>query len=56
VRTAADAAMVRGSVVIDLPVYDRAYGGDDVVPGPAPDTFAFAKATSHRNLFRIQLP
>ena len=55
-RSAADAVDVNGSAVIDSSAYDPAHDGASVAPGQGPDTFAYAKTTSHRNLFQIQLP
>jgi DNA-binding winged helix-turn-helix (wHTH) protein/Tol biopolymer transport system component len=55
-RSAADAAGLRGSAVVDLSAYDPAHFGSNIAPGQRPDTFAYAKTTSHRNLFQIQLP
>jgi DNA-binding winged helix-turn-helix (wHTH) protein/Tol biopolymer transport system component len=55
-RSASDSVELRGSAVLDLSAYDLAHNGGSIAPGPGPDTFAYAKTTSHRNLFRIQLP
>jgi len=55
VRMAADAAGGRGSTVIDLSSYDPAHAGT-VVPGLSPETFAFTRTVSHRNLFQVRLP
>ena len=54
VRLAADEAAVRGSRIIDLSTYDPAHAGT-VAPGASPDTFAFTKTVSHRNLFQVRL-
>jgi hypothetical protein len=56
VQATSDSAILRGSVVIDISRYDPTRFGDAIAPGPAPNTFAFARTTSHRNLFRLQLP
>jgi hypothetical protein len=55
-RSAADSVNLRGSAVVDLATYAPAHDGGSIAPGQAPDTFAYAKTTSHRNLFQIQLP
>jgi DNA-binding winged helix-turn-helix (wHTH) protein/Tol biopolymer transport system component len=55
-RSAADAEVLHGSTVIDLSTYDPSHQGANIAPGPGPDMFAYAKTTSHRNLFQIQLP
>jgi len=56
VRSAADASALPGSAVIDLSPYDPVHQGLTVAPGPAPDSFAYTKTLSHRNLFQIRLP
>jgi Tol biopolymer transport system component len=56
VRSAADAPALRGSTVIDLSSFDPVHQGLTVAPGPTPESFAYTKALSHRNLFRIRLP
>ena len=50
VRSAADSAELQGSAVIDLSAYDPAHNGANIAPGLRPDSFAYAKTTSHRNL------
>ena len=52
---AADAVAVRGTTVVGLPLYDPAHAGR-VAPGVSPETFAFTKTVSHRNLFQRHLP
>jgi Tol biopolymer transport system component len=54
VQSAEDVAALSGSHVIDLAVGGARVA--DVVPGPEPGTFAYARTVSHRNLFRVQLP
>jgi hypothetical protein len=55
VRSAADAAAIVGSTVIDpSPVEQARFTA--FVPGPSKGTFAFAKTISHRNVFQISLP
>jgi DNA-binding winged helix-turn-helix (wHTH) protein/Tol biopolymer transport system component len=56
IRSAADAALIPGSRVIDLSPFDPGHQGLTVVPGPEPDTFAYTRSLSHRNLFQIRLP
>jgi len=56
VRSASDAALLHGSTVMDLSVYDPTHFGATVAPGPSNDTFAFTKTISHRNLFQVTLP
>jgi hypothetical protein len=55
VRMAADATAVRGTTILDLSAYDPAHAGS-VAPGVSPETFAFTRTISHRNLFQIRLP
>jgi DNA-binding winged helix-turn-helix (wHTH) protein/Tol biopolymer transport system component len=55
-RSVSDAAGLRGSAVIDLSEYDPAHDGASIALGQSPDIFAYAKTTSHRNLFQIRLP
>lgn len=56
VRSAADAPALRGSSVIDVSAYDPVHQGLSVAPGPTPESFAYTKSLSHRNLFQIRLP
>jgi Tol biopolymer transport system component len=56
VRLAADLTWLGGSTRIDLSRYSKSLFGSDIAPGSDPETFAYAKSESHRNLFRIQLP
>jgi Tol biopolymer transport system component len=56
VRSASDAAILRGSTTIDLSGYDRIHYGGTIAPGPSKDTFAFTKTISHRNVFQVVLP
>jgi DNA-binding winged helix-turn-helix (wHTH) protein/Tol biopolymer transport system component len=56
VRTAADSTALRGSTVVNLTAYDPVHQGLAVAPGVAPDTFAYTKTLSHRNIFQIRLP
>ncbi len=46
-KSEAQLAAMPGVRVIDQP---------SVLPGPDPSLYAFAKATAHRNLYRIPLP
>jgi len=34
----------------------RRIDGDRVVPGPSPETYAFYRGTTQRNLYRIPIP
>jgi hypothetical protein len=56
VRLASDTAGLAGNTLIDLSAYDPAHQGGTVAPGLTPDTFAYTKTVSHRNLFQIRLP
>jgi hypothetical protein len=56
VRSAADASALPGSTVIDLSAYDPVHQGLTVAPGLAPESFAYTRTLSHRNLFQIRLP
>jgi DNA-binding winged helix-turn-helix (wHTH) protein/Tol biopolymer transport system component len=55
VRSAADAATLPGSRLVDFALFDASSSGD-IAPGPEMGTFAYARTISHRNLFRVQLP
>jgi DNA-binding winged helix-turn-helix (wHTH) protein/Tol biopolymer transport system component len=56
IRTAQDSAALPGSVVIDMSSFDPSRVGQNVAPGPAPDSFAHSKTIAYRNLFQIPLP
>jgi DNA-binding winged helix-turn-helix (wHTH) protein/Tol biopolymer transport system component len=56
VSSSADAALLRGSTLFDLSTFDPAHDGGIVAPGLAPETFAYTKTISHRNLFQVRLP
>ena len=53
---AADASAIAGSVIVDLSTYDPTRVGTVVAPGLSPDSFAFTRTTSHRNIFQVRLP
>jgi eukaryotic-like serine/threonine-protein kinase len=52
VGSIADASTVPGSEVVRL----NQYATGSFAPGSTPDTFAYARFVSHRNLFRVDLP
>lgn len=56
IRSAEDSAALPGSSVIDMSRFNQSRFGFNVAPGPAIDTFAYARAIMHRNLFQIPLP
>jgi hypothetical protein len=56
IRSARDSGSLPGSLVIDLSRFDPSLVGQNVAPGLAPDTFAYANTIVHRNLFQIGLP
>ena len=51
-----DAAALPGSTVIDLSALDPSHMGQNIVAPGLAETFIYAKATVHRNLFQIPLP
>jgi hypothetical protein len=55
VAPANDAAIVAGSTTIDLSAMDASRVGTNVAPGLEPDTFAYSRRISHRNLFELRL-
>jgi WD40 repeat protein len=56
IRSADDASLLPGSMVIDVSPIDPNPNDTTIAPGPDPETFAYTRTVSHRNLFRIQLP
>jgi hypothetical protein len=56
VQSAADAAALPGSRLVDFALVPASSGANDVVPGPEAGMFAYARTISHRNLFRVRLP
>ena len=56
IGAAQDAASVPGSLVMDLSRFDPTRTGQNLAPGVAAGTFAYAKTIAHRNLFQIRLP
>jgi WD40 repeat protein len=56
VHSAADAAALPGSRLVDFALFNALSRDNDVVPGQDVGTFAYARTISHRNLFRVQLP
>jgi DNA-binding winged helix-turn-helix (wHTH) protein/Tol biopolymer transport system component len=56
VQSAEDVAALPGSGLVDLAQFSGSARDNEVVPGPAIDTFAYARTISHRNLFRVHLP
>jgi hypothetical protein len=56
VASAEDAAAIPGSGLVDFALFGASSGVTDVAPGPEAGTFAYARTSSHRNLFRVQLP
>jgi hypothetical protein len=56
IRSEDDSAALAGSTVIDMSRFNPSRFGSNVAPGPAIDTFAYARTIVHRNLFQIPLP
>ena len=56
VESIADASTVPGSEVVRLNRYGTELSGAAFAFGLTPDTFAYARTVSHRNLFRVELP
>lgn len=56
VASAEDVATIPGSGLVDFALFGASSGVTDVAPGPEVGTFAYARTSSHRNLFRVQLP
>jgi DNA-binding winged helix-turn-helix (wHTH) protein/Tol biopolymer transport system component len=56
VQSVADAAALSGSRLVEFALFNGTPPGNDVAPGPEIGTFAYARAISHRNLFRVRLP
>jgi Tol biopolymer transport system component/DNA-binding winged helix-turn-helix (wHTH) protein len=56
IRSEEDSAALPGSKVIEMSRFNPSRFGNNVAPGPAIDTFAYARAIVHRNLFQIPLP
>lgn len=50
IAAVAEGASLPGSTVVHLP-----FANNDGVPGPSPDTYAYAKTVAHRNLFWVSL-
>lgn len=55
VQSEEDAKRIPGSELVDFTPFPSG-NSNDVAPGPAIGTFAYARTISHRNLFRVQLP
>ena len=55
IRSAEESAALAGSTLINWSHFDPTHGGTNIAPGPATDTFAYTRTTSHRNLFQIRL-
>lgn len=56
IRSADDASLLPGSMVVNVSRFDPSHDGSAIAPGPEPGSFAYTRTVSHRNLFRIQLP
>jgi hypothetical protein len=56
VRSAADAAALHGSTIVDVSAYDTSGFAGSVAPGLSKDSFAFARTISHHNIFRVSIP
>jgi Tol biopolymer transport system component len=55
VQSADDVATIPGSGLVDFALFGASSGVNDVAPGQEMGTFAYARTSSHRNLFRVQL-
>ena len=56
VQSADDVATIPGRGLVDFALFGASAGVNDVAPGQEMGTFAYARTSSHRNLFRVQLP
>jgi eukaryotic-like serine/threonine-protein kinase len=56
IRSEEDSAALPGSTVVDMSRFNPSRVGRNVAPGPAIETFAYARTIVHRNLFQIPLP
>ena len=56
VQSAEDGAAIPDSGLVDFALFGGSSGVNDIAPGQEMGTFAYARTSSHRNLFRVQLP